>query len=256
MEVHHHPHVESGSHRKKGLKEYFFEFVMIFLAVTLGFFAENLREHIKNNNEITQDIRSVLSDLNSDVAHFNAILNTDEYSYTSADSLLSLLDGNISKTAQIYLLARAVTANVGSYYANSKTFDQMKASGVLKLIHPRDLLDSLALYYVTFQFLSAQDNLVKLTLDDVHKDNYLLFDNRIFSQMKVGFQNINKSYASIQPPPGHPRLLSTDYKDVNRVALNYYYLAASERFDCILAERQKVLALRLITLIKKDYHLK
>src|ERR1700752_5262126 len=40
MEVHHHPHIE-----KKNFKEYFLEFLMIFLAVTLGFFAENIREH-------------------------------------------------------------------------------------------------------------------------------------------------------------------------------------------------------------------
>jgi hypothetical protein len=32
MEVHHHPKAE-----KKNFKEYFFEFIMIFLAVTLGF---------------------------------------------------------------------------------------------------------------------------------------------------------------------------------------------------------------------------
>jgi hypothetical protein len=251
MEVHHHPHVE-----KKGFKEYFLEFIMIFLAVTLGFFAENLRETIRDNKEINEDIHAVLADLNSDVAHFNAILNTDEHSYTSADSLLVLLHNNISNTPQIYLYARAVTANVGNFYANSKTFDQMKASGMLKLVHPRDLLDSLSLYYVTFRFLSAQDNLVKLTLDDVHKDNYLLFDNYVFSQMEVEFDSINKSHIVVEPPVGHPVLLSTDYKTVNKVALNYYYLAASERFDCILAERQKALALRLITLIKKEYNLK
>ena len=40
MEVHHHPNVE-----KKNFKEYFLEFLMIFLAVTLGFFAENIREN-------------------------------------------------------------------------------------------------------------------------------------------------------------------------------------------------------------------
>jgi hypothetical protein len=251
MEVHHHPQIE-----KRGFKEYFLEFLMIFLAVTLGFFAENLREKIRDNKEINEDIHSVLADLNSDIEHFNAILNTDEYSYTSADSLLILLHDNISRTPQIYLYARAVTANVGNFYANSKTFDQMKASGMLKLIHPRELLDSLSLYYVTFQFLSSQDNLVKLKLDDVHKDNYLLFDNYIFSQMKVRFENINKSYSKVELPSGHPALLSTDYKTVNKVGLNYYYLAASERFDCILAERQKALALRLISLIKKEYHLK
>jgi len=39
MEVHHHPQV-----KKKGLKEYFHAFLMIFLAVTVGFIAENIRE--------------------------------------------------------------------------------------------------------------------------------------------------------------------------------------------------------------------
>jgi len=40
MEVHHHPKVE-----KRRFKEYFLEFLMIFLAVTMGFIAENVREH-------------------------------------------------------------------------------------------------------------------------------------------------------------------------------------------------------------------
>lgn len=39
MEVHHHPHVE-----KKNFKEYFLEFVMIFLAVFLGFCREYKRK--------------------------------------------------------------------------------------------------------------------------------------------------------------------------------------------------------------------
>jgi hypothetical protein len=37
MEVHHHGHI----HENKKWKEYLFEFLMIFLAVTLGFFVEN-----------------------------------------------------------------------------------------------------------------------------------------------------------------------------------------------------------------------
>ncbi len=36
MEVHHHLHVE-----RENFKEYFLEFLMIFLVVTLGFFAES-----------------------------------------------------------------------------------------------------------------------------------------------------------------------------------------------------------------------
>lgn len=90
MKVHHHPKVE-----KKNFKEYFLEFVMIFIAVTLGFFAESLREHIKDNEETHENIQSVLADLESDVAHFNSILDMNIYGYTAADSLISLLH-NIS----------------------------------------------------------------------------------------------------------------------------------------------------------------
>jgi hypothetical protein len=251
VEVHHHAHVA-----KKNFKEYFLEFVMIFIAVTLGFFAESLREHIKDNDETRENIQSVLADLESDVTHFNAILDMDIYGYTAADSLISLLHNNISGTQQIYFYARAATANVGYFYTNSKTFDQMKAAGMLKLIHPRNLLDSLGFYYVTFQLLLEQDDVVRSKANNVHNGNHLLFDSYVFSQMKVVFDSINRSHTIVLPPPGNPALLSTDKKDVNEVALNYYYLAASSKFDCRAAEHQKELALRLIELIKQEYHLK
>lgn len=46
MEVHHH------SHHPKKWKEYFLEFLMLFLAVTLGFLAENYREtYIEHEKE-------------------------------------------------------------------------------------------------------------------------------------------------------------------------------------------------------------
>jgi hypothetical protein len=42
-EVHHHSQLE---HKLKPWKEYFLEYIMIVLAVTTGFFADSLREHI------------------------------------------------------------------------------------------------------------------------------------------------------------------------------------------------------------------
>ena len=252
MEVHHHPDLH---HKAKKWKEYFLEFLMIFLAVTLGFLAENLREYIKDKNEVHENMRSVLADIESDVSRFNSVLTVNTYSYTLADSMLNLLHNNISNTPQIYVYARSVTANINYFYTNSKTFDQMKASGSLKLIRPKNLLDSLGLYYVTFQFLSKQDDNVRLKLDGVHKSNYLLFDAYVFSQMKMAYDGVNRSRTIVQQPSGHPPLLSTDYKTVNAVALNYYYLGATLKFDCAVAKQQKQLAIRLIELIKKEYHL-
>ena len=42
MEVHHHPHIPTHA---KPWKEYLLEGLMIFVAVTLGYGAENVREH-------------------------------------------------------------------------------------------------------------------------------------------------------------------------------------------------------------------
>ncbi len=75
MEVHHHPHVE-----KKNFREYFLEFLMIFLAVTLGFFAENLREHINNGERIKNNIRSMIADLKSDTLMYSEVLKNNLYS--------------------------------------------------------------------------------------------------------------------------------------------------------------------------------
>ncbi len=48
MEVHHHPDLH---HKRKKFKKYFLEFLMIFLAVTMGFFAESLREKMAVNEK-------------------------------------------------------------------------------------------------------------------------------------------------------------------------------------------------------------
>ena len=45
MELHHHAHHEG----KKNWKSYFWEFLMLFIAVFCGFLAENLREPFKES---------------------------------------------------------------------------------------------------------------------------------------------------------------------------------------------------------------
>ena len=59
MEVHH-PH--HPTHKKKW-SEYIIEFVMLFAAVTLGFLAENLREHQIMNHRVEQNKIAILKDL-------------------------------------------------------------------------------------------------------------------------------------------------------------------------------------------------
>ena len=77
MEVHH-PH--HPSHKKKW-SEYIIEFVMLFFAVTLGFFAENVREHQIIEHKTHQNLQSVVLDLKKDSVLIQERL--DEYSKAS-----------------------------------------------------------------------------------------------------------------------------------------------------------------------------
>ena len=56
MEVHHAHH---PTHKKK-ISEYFLEFFMLFFAVTLGFFAENYREHSIIEHRMQETMRPLL----------------------------------------------------------------------------------------------------------------------------------------------------------------------------------------------------
>ncbi len=64
METHHHGHV----HHDKKWKDYLFEFLMLFLAVTAGFFVENLREHYVEKERALGLVSSLETDLRKDTA--------------------------------------------------------------------------------------------------------------------------------------------------------------------------------------------
>ena len=71
MEVHHHPHIE-----KKSFKEYLLEGLMIFLAVSMGFIAENIRENIGDRAREKEYIENIKKDLVRDTANLNVWIAT------------------------------------------------------------------------------------------------------------------------------------------------------------------------------------
>ena len=138
MEVHAHAHTE-----RKKWTHYLWEFLMLFLAISLGFYAENLREGIKHKEEVKTQMRSLLSDLQSDITLFDSVTDRNSYGAKMADSLVELLHSDITNTTEIYFAARTVTANLGYYYTNSKSFEQLKTAGLLRYIKDKELLDSI-----------------------------------------------------------------------------------------------------------------
>jgi hypothetical protein len=94
MEVHHHPQLE---HKPKPWKEYILEGLMIFLAVTMGFFAENIRENITNREHARQLTAQLVQDLKADTAQLNEAGNNQQHIVKVNDSLFVLLQQPLAK---------------------------------------------------------------------------------------------------------------------------------------------------------------
>ena len=142
MEVHHHPNVE-----KKNFKEYILEFIMIFLAVTLGFFAENIREHISDNRLQKEYISSLISNTEKDTADLKKIIQ-DSSVENGIDSLLKVNKSRYLDLAvqdSVYYYSIRYISDESDFEQNDLTVVQLKNTGGYRLIK-KDVADSLAVY--------------------------------------------------------------------------------------------------------------
>ena len=68
MEVHAHSHTP-----RKNWTHYLWEFFMLFLAVTAGFFVENQREHMVEHRREKEFMVSLVKDLDLDTVQFSRL---------------------------------------------------------------------------------------------------------------------------------------------------------------------------------------
>jgi len=142
MEVHHHPHVE-----KKNFKQYFLEFLMIFLAVTLGFFAENIREHFSEQKAVRQYLQTFSQELirNQKILKNEKTFLTEQLPFI--DSLGNIFyeereNVDLKKTISLF----HATIHIYTPGIETAAYQQMVNAGGLKAIDNSTLKDSLALY--------------------------------------------------------------------------------------------------------------
>src|SRR5947209_6870145 len=146
MEVHHHSDLH---HKKKHFGEYFLEFLMIFLAVTLGFLAENLREHITNNAKEKEYIRGFIRNVQDDTAVLIHVIQFDSIQVSKIDIFLRERHANMnldSNRKKFYFLAYNTFYNSASFTSNNATLQQLKSTGDYRLIKKDHVSDSLSKY--------------------------------------------------------------------------------------------------------------
>src|SRR5689334_24372254 len=89
MEVHHH---SNSSIKEKHFRHYLFDFLMLFLAVSAGFFVENIREHYVEKKRARELGASLIKDMQKDTTQLSWLLHFNHLKESQMDSMYDLLD--------------------------------------------------------------------------------------------------------------------------------------------------------------------
>jgi len=208
MEVHHHAHTA-----RKKWTHFFWEFLMLFLAVFCGFLAENQREHFIEHKREKQYIKSFIEDLKSDTVNYNRQIRYRTTSQRRADSLIILLlsPERNKHVDSIYVCVERVLRGTLFLY-NDRTIQQLKNSGSMRLIRNQGASDQIMNYDQTVRSMQHFELIREEILDRVREISSYILDAAIFYSMVDTSSDI-----SIKRPKGDLRLFSDNPETINRL---------------------------------------
>jgi hypothetical protein len=252
MEVHKHPH--HVTHKKK-FGEYLLEFFMLFLAVFLGFVAENIRENISKHETERRLMEMVGEDLRLDESKLDSVIIINQTIFDKMDTMRGLVyaathaplpDSSIKK---MYYFFRFYSLNVRRYLGTPRTLNLFNKNDAFNSLRKQNVSDSIGEYFDlearsqtqwdafrTYQF-SAYD--VGETIFNTE-----LLENNSKREEENSFMLATQKFE-----------LMTSEKKTLLLYANKLYVAAGVYSGYI--NRLKLLKQRaasLVALIKKEYH--
>ena len=243
MEVHQHSHI---NHSKRW-KNYLYEFLMLFLAVSAGFFMENLREHHVENEREEKYMKSFVTDLKSDLVNIDSTIARNLLAKMYYDSLFYLLTlpDHSDKFGEIYFISRKVSLRE-FFYQTDGTLTQLINSGGLRLVHHQEIVDSINAYQNIYEVLKKGQLLKELQLEGYRDACCKVFDVRIYEKIMAG--------TKMTRPEGNPKLLSENLEYINELLMRAHYVKRNNAGSIELLEIMKRKALNMQRLINQKYH--
>ena len=241
MEVHAHTHTP-----RKKWTHYFWEFLMLFLAVFCGFLAENQREHYVEHKREKQYMLSLTEDLKTDIIQLQTYINWRHLTKQDFDSAIVLLsNSDLDLNAyHIYKLINRSALRFGLPDLSERTIQQLKNSGGLRLIRNDAVSDAINRHYLDVNRMKSSyetERLVRMELVERRAD---VLDAALLSRM-------NDSSIS----PGSFKLITKDPVKMNHF-LNSILVARQVNNQLLnLLDSTKTSSSMLSELMRKEYRL-
>jgi hypothetical protein len=246
MEVHHHSHTE-----RKKWTHYFWEFLMLFLAVFAGFMAENWREHIVEHQREKQYIKSLIADLKSDQQILSQHISHVKMGLSMMDSVIgflttpSLISDN---TGKLYYLAR-LAPRLNPLSTNSRTFEQLKNSGNFRLIRDIDISNKVMSYYEKFPMIRLLESVNETEFTEYKKIAAKIFDPAVFLKMEGNNGDIKRTNEN---PPLH----RMDNELLQELSVFSVYMHGTKQGILGVDEELKTIGYELVEYLQREYNMK
>jgi len=253
MEVHAHTHTP-----RKKWTHYFWEFLMLFLAVFCGFLAEYQLEHKIEKHRAKEYALSLYRDLTADTLAFNQTISNLNICTRNIDTLITLLGKKEElpkNTKNIYRL---------SIYAfifpqnrpNESTLQQLLNSGSLRYFRSNELIDTIKNYVTEIQlFKEFRDDIGSMNIEFRKVQARVLEINPLINATSYnGFLNRqNVLYDSLDFTE-QTQLVTSDTllikEYANWCALKKFYMANTSA----KIYRLKLRAIGVLQVLKDEYH--
>ena len=247
MEVHQHTHTP-----RKKWTHYFWEFLMLFLAVTLGFFVENQREHYIEHQREKQFIGSLFNDIRSDTANIARIISARTAKERMLDSLSFMMNSPrpADFTKQVYPYAVIIGRTLPyRFVPNDGTMQQLKNSGALRLIRNRTVVDSIAKYDINVRNILGQYLVEENQIEHYRTAATKIFDALIFEYI------IDENATVVNLPPDNASFQPFTKRELSEWNYRIFGLGGINKANRRDLRSLLNQATELLNLLKKEYHL-
>jgi hypothetical protein len=255
MEVHHHPDLH---HKSKPWKEYLLEGLMIFIAVTLGFFAEQLREHYVEINTEKKYVESLYNDLKTDLLTIQLRIEEKKWLESKFDSVETMLASNdiSSNNEFIYYVEKYLEFNE-VFTSQDVTYQQLKSSGGFRFLKNIELYKKVSDYYNLYARYQEIDGKVGMR-EGINET--MALESKIFNAKDLASLGNEKNSKNIYEFALRPEGKKFESIKGNKENLNLLYLKidntnARVKVSNVFLGWLQIKAMELINELKNEYHL-
>ena len=152
--------------KKKSWKGYLLDFIMLFLAVSLGFMADNFREGASDRSKEIEYIRSMIEDVEEDRVNIKAAIDVNTQKIQGLDSLLNICFNYRDTDADKLDINRhfiQVLYHPEFLTPTDLTMQQLKNAGGMRLIKSKTAINDIIRY---------DTKLKKITNQQLYYENY------------------------------------------------------------------------------------